>query len=251
LDVAGPGTAERCEARLGKDFFSPCSKGAQAMRTMKCAELVLDFDLYPRNNLDGHNIRAIADARKAGVELPPVIADKKSKRVVDGFHRVKERLQTGGPDAEIEVIEKTYRNEKEMFLDAMRYNAAHGARLDPCDRTRCTIIADRLRIPLDSVAGALNMPVDKLAGLKADRTARGNGQGLTVALKHTIRHMAGKKLTKRQREANDRSSGMNQAFYVNQIIDLIEADLLDKADEKLLERLRKLHGLLEELLAAV
>ena len=219
------------------------------MRKMKCAELVFDFDLYPRNNLDAHNIRSIADARKAGVEMAPVIIDKKSKRIVDGFHRNKERLQTDGPEAEIEVIEKVYKNEQEMFLDAMRYNATHGARLDPCDRTRCAVIAERLRIPIESVAGALNMPVDKLAGLRADRTAMAaGGGGLVIPLKRTIKHMAGKKLSKQQQVVNDKSSGMNQSFYANQLIDLIESDLIDKEDETLYKRLQRLYELLAELL---
>lgn len=168
------------------------------------AELVLDFDLYPRSNVDSHNVRTIVDALAAGAELPPVIADKKSKRVTDGFHRVRAHLQHFGPDAEIDVIEKVYKDEGAMFLDAMRYNAAHGARLDPNDRTHCVIIAERLSIPLDAVAGALNMPVEKLGHLRVDRIAR--SEGLSIPLKQTVKHMAGKRLTHRQVEANDKLS---------------------------------------------
>ena len=186
------------------------------MRTMKAAELVLDFDLYPRNNLDAHNVRAIVDALEAGVELPPVVIDKTSKRVVDGFHRVRAKLRFGGEEAEIDVIEKSYKNEAALFEDAMKYNAMHGARLDPCDRTRCVIIATRLKMTLARVAGALNMPEDKLGKLANNRTAKGLG-GLTVPLKRTNQHMAGKKLNKVQQAANERSSGMNQVFYVNQV----------------------------------
>ena len=217
------------------------------MRKMKAAELVLDFDLYPRNNVDSHNVRCMVDAMEAGAEMPPVVIDKKSKRVVDGFHRVRAALRTGGEDAEIDVIEKQYKNEAAIFLDAMKYNGTHGARLDPCDRTRCTIIAQRLRISLDDVAGALNMPVDKLGKLAVNRTAHGAG-GLAIPLKRTNQHMAGKKLNKTQQEANQRSSGMQQVFYVNQVIDLIEAKLLDQQDENLLLRLRHLSELLENLL---
>ena len=219
------------------------------MREMKAAELVLDFEVYPRNNLDAHNVRCIVDALEAGVELPPIIIDKKSKRVVDGFHRTRAVLRYGGEDATIQVIEKVYRDDAAIFLDAMRYNGAHGARLDPCDRTRCTIIAGRLNIPLEAVAGALHMPAEKLGKLQNGRTAKGTG-GLTIPLKRTNQHMAGRNLNKAQQAANERSSGMNQVFYVNQIIDLIEAKLLDREDEKLLERLQHLHGLLESLLVA-
>lgn len=219
------------------------------MRKMKASEIVLDFDLYPRNNIDQGNVKTLIDAIIAGEELPPVIIDKKSKRCVDGFHRIRAYLRHFGEEARICVVEKTYRNDAEMFLDAMRYNANHGAKLDPCDRTRCTIIAERLSIPLDAVAGALHMPVQKLGKLQNERTAKSGG-GLTIPIKRTFLHMAGRKFSKRQEEANTKSSGMNQVFYVNQVIDLIEAKMLDTEDENLLLRLRHLSDLLEELLVA-
>jgi|LSQX01.2.fsa_nt_gb hypothetical protein len=218
------------------------------MRTIKAASLVLDHNLYPRNNVDRHNVLSIKDALAAGETLPPVICDKRSKRVTDGFHRVIATLEMD-PEGTIDVIEKAYKNEQEMFLDSMRLNASHGAKLDSCDRTRCLLIAERLSIPVDSVAGALHVPVDRLGKLRNERTAT-TSRGLEIPLKRTFRHMADKRLNKRQIEANERSSGMNQAFYVNQLIDMLESDLLDKSDEGLLERLRHLHGLLDELLAA-
>jgi len=219
------------------------------MQTIKAAELVLDFDLYPRNNIDQHNVRCIMDAMELAIEMPPVIADRKTKRVVDGFHRVRAALKRD-PDGTVTVIFKMYRTEAELFLDAMRYNAAHGARLDPCDRTRCLLISERLSIPIEAVAGALHVSEGKLGELRQTRTAT-TSAGLEIPLKRTIRHMAGRRLTKAQCQVNDRSSGMNQTFYANQLIDLIESNLLDKEDGKLLERLRKLHELLDWLLAAV
>lgn len=218
------------------------------MRKMKAAELVLDFDLYPRNNVDSHNVKSLSDALVAGMELPPVIIDRKSKRVIDGFHRVKANIRVYGDDCEIEVVEKSYKDDGDMFLDAMRYNASHGAKLDQCDRTRCTIIAERLSIPLDAVAGALHMPVEKLGELKVDRTATAGG--LSIALKRTIRGFAGRKLTKRQVIANERLSGMNQSFYANQLIELVESGMLDVDDENLMDRLRHLHGLLDGVLVS-
>jgi hypothetical protein len=97
------------------------------------------------------------------------------------------------------------------------------------------------------MAGALNMPVDKLAGLRVSRTATTAG-GLSIPLKRTIAHMAGRRLTKAQSQANDGLSGMNQSFYANQLISLIENGLLDKADEKLFERLTRLRELLDGVL---
>lgn len=216
------------------------------MRTIKAAELVIDFDLYPRNNVDSHNVRTLIDALASGVELPPIIIDKKSKRVADGVHRTRAYLQHYGPDHPVEVIEKNYKNDAELFLDAMRYNGSHGAKLDPCDRTHCVIIGERLGLTIDAIAGALHMPTDKLGGLRESRTATAGT--LTVPLKRTFRHMAGRRLTKEQVAANERSSGMNPAFYANQLIDMIEAKMIELDDESLRERLSHLNQVLSNLL---
>lgn len=220
------------------------------MKTMKAAELVLDFDLYPRNNVDTANIARIVEAMTAGETMPAVIIDKKSKRVVDGFHRTKAAIRLyGADDAKVEVIEKTYADDAAMFLDAMKYNATHGARLDSCDRVHCVHIAERLSIPLDAIAGALHMPVDRLGALRTDRTATTKAGGLVIPLKRTVSHQfAGKTLNKRQEEANTRLSGMQQVFYANQLIELLESKMLDTSDDKLMERLQVLQGLLETVL---
>lgn len=215
------------------------------MKKIKAAEVVLDFDLYPRNNIDTRNVRDIMLAMEAGVEMPPIIVDRKSRRCTDGFHRVRATLRRD-KDGQLLAIEKDYPNEKEMFLDAVRLNASHGYKLDPNDRTHCTIIAERLHIPLDRLAGALNMPKRELGQLRETRTARFDS--LTIPLKNTVRHMSGKRLTKEQMETNERLGGMHQVFYVNQVIMLIESKMLDKDNEQLLERLRHLDELLEGLL---
>lgn len=70
---------------------------------------------------------------------------------------------------------------------------------------------------------------------------------IVVPLKKTIQHMAGKTLTTGQQKANEKLSGMNQSFYVNQVILLIENGLIDEK-ENLYERLRILQKLLNGLL---
>lgn len=218
------------------------------MRKMKVAELVFDFNLYPRQQIDSQHVTYLAEAVDSGASMPPLVIEKSSKRIVDGFHRAKAYLRLFGTDAECEVVEKTYRNDKELFLDAMRFNAAHGRTLTRYDRVHCILLAEKLGIDANAVAGTLNLRADRLAELRTDRTAVvGN---VTVALKRTIQHMAGKKLTKQQQECNTKLSGMNQLFYVNQLVSLLESNLIDKEDEELMEGLRKLGELIDQHLSA-
>lgn len=212
------------------------------------SELVFDFTLYPRVSVDAQHVAYIAEAMRAGASFPPVIVDKKSKRVIDGFHRIKAVLRLN-PDGKIEVEWKSYRNEQEMFLEAVTLNAGHGRTLAMYDRTRCVVVAEALGIDPARIATALHLTVERITELLATRTATFGGG--PVPLKRTLLHMAGRRLTKAQEKAQEKLSGMNQVFYVNQLITLIDADLLDTENPVLMETLRKLYGLLKVVIRRV
>ncbi|MCZ6655594.1 MAG: hypothetical protein O7D91_21505 [Planctomycetota bacterium] len=212
---------------------------------IKTSSLVLDFDLYPRQQVDSHHVGEMIEAEKAGIEFPPVVADVKSKRVTDGFHRVRKQLSVYGDDGEIACVLKRYKNEKEMLLDAMRYNSAHGRNLTAYDKAHCIVLADNFDIGDEEVAAALSITAEKIVEVRSSKHATtGNGKVRAIALKHTIRHMAGKKLTKGQAEANRKLGGMNPLFWVNQLVILLENELIDAENEDLAIGLKKLKGLI-------
>jgi hypothetical protein len=211
--------------------------------TVQAASVVLDFDLYPRHKVDSTHVTHIREAMRAGEALPPVVVDRKSRRVVDGFHRVTGALREGGEEATIAVEWRTYESDAEMFRDAMYLNSGHGSNLSRYDRVRCLQIAEEFGIALADVAQALRTNPDDVMELRTTRTAKG-AKGLT-AIKHGTGHLAGRKLTKRQEEGVASYGGMNQLYFVNQVVLLIEKDLLDTENEPLMERLAHLHGLLD------
>ena len=213
------------------------------MQEMKLSELVLDFDLYPRPAIDSEHVKGMVDAEKAGAKFPPILADKKSKRITDGFHRYRKQQRVHGKDATIMVVLKSYKTEADMIEDAIALNAQHGKKLSPYDHARCILIAKRVKLSDTRLAGALQVPVKKLGELRVRKIASTNGNQLAV--KQTISHMAGKKLTRKQAEANGKLGGMKPLYYVNQLITLIEADLIDMNDEKLGEELKRLSKLIE------
>jgi len=157
-----------------------------------------------------------------------------------------------GKDAMIEVLEKQYASEQDLLLDSGRYNSTHGRTLTQFDRAHFILKAEALGISAEQIASALCITVDRVGELRADRVGKLRTAGqMEIPLKRTIAHMAGKTLTKGQQEANGKLSGMNQMFYANQLIMLIENELLDKANEQLMEKLQKLHELLDDVLAKV
>jgi hypothetical protein len=214
------------------------------MKTYKLSELILDFDLYPRGKVDSQHATNMVISLEAGAELPPLVIEKKTKRIVDGFHRWRAYKQIYDLNFEVTCIEKTYKDDGDLFLDAMRYNSSHGRALTPHDMTGCIIKAKKFKLSDHLVGEALHLTTEKINGLRGARI--GSVSGRPIALKHTIQHMAGKKLTKKQACANKKLSGMEQLFYVNQLVALIENDLIDMSNANLLSGLDKLHGLLEK-----
>jgi len=222
--------------------------------TLPLSELVEDFDLYPRPMVDSNNVTRLRHAIRAGVSLPPITIDRRSKRITDGLHRRRAYRAELGSDARVACEAKDYKNEGEMFLDAIRLNAPHGKPLSPFDKARCVLKCKTFRIGMKQMSEALGMPPDVIQALGEGRTAKvsaGEGdQGGEVVLKRTVAHMSGQTLTENQREANKRLSGMQQAFYVNQVLILIENDMLDTADETLMEALGRLAERLNGIFAA-
>lgn len=221
------------------------------VKKVPLASLTFDYTLFPRGQVDGQNVTYIREAIRSGAKLPPLVVCKKTRRVVDGFHRGKAYRMECGENVKVEIVEKTYKGDKDLFIDACALNGAHGRALTTFDRSHIVVTAKTLGIDLNSVATALNMTTAKLESLAVDRSAQVNGDSIrTVPIKRTIRHKHGQTLTETQEVANRKLSGMNQVFYVNQIITLIESDLLNKDDDDLLKRLRVLHGLLDDVLVA-
>jgi hypothetical protein len=216
---------------------------------MKVSELVFDFDLYPRSDVDDTHVAHIADAIRSGVEMPEVITCAESKRIIDGFHRTRAWIRVYGPDAEIAVIEKTYRSDRERFIDAMKYNAQHGHNLTPYDRARCFVRAEALRISVDVLAESLCMTVEAVGKLKENRIGRlrvahAADTGEKVPIKYMVRHFKNRAMSRAQVDAMKHLGGNNQVFVVNQLIRLIENDMLDVENKNLMERLSVLKSLL-------
>jgi hypothetical protein len=241
---AASGETMRSRAKHSKPQARWANRKKSVMQQIPLDQVVLDFDFYPRHEVTAHTIRDMAEARKAGVEFPPILLDAKSKRVVDGFKRV--RLAKRCKDKTISAVLKKYRSERDMFLDAMRHNAQHGQPLDAFDRAHCVILAGNLGISDADVAGALCVTVEKVNALRVKKSAKAGR--LSIPIKRTIRHMAGKRLNKQQVDVNRKLGGMDAIWHVRQIVMLIESELIDRSDEKLEEELRRLHGLLDRFL---
>lgn len=209
------------------------------------ADLIEDFKLYPRNSVDDYHVSALAESIRAGAKLPPLVADRASKRLTDGFQRRRAFLKVNGPEARVRVILREYADESEMFLDAAQMNAGHGRRLSAFDQVHCISRAEDLGISFERMAVALSLTKDRMEILGQRRTADGS------PLKVTMAHLSGQRISPDQKDFNDhRAGGKQQLFYLRQVIGLIESDSLDLSNDHVRAAVERLQGLLNGILVA-
>jgi hypothetical protein len=128
--------------------------------SVPCASLIFDWGIWPRheaNSVDYTNVMRMVDAIKAGIELPPIIVDKKTMRIVDGFHRTKAHEKVYGESAKIRAIMREYKSDKDVFVDAVALNARQGLPLSPMDKAHVIIRAKELKLPMEVIARALGI----------------------------------------------------------------------------------------------
>jgi hypothetical protein len=211
------------------------------------ASLIEDLTLYPRHRVDDFHVAEMIKARAAGCRFPPIVIDRASRRIVDGWHRVRmcRRLELVSVLAEL----RRYESEQQMFADAMALNV-HGRSLTTYDKVRCITIADRLGIDREQLATLIGLTPTRIETLLAGRTAPRPEGGLQP-LKRTAGHLAGEQLSEPQVRGNERSSGMSPLFYVGQVRNLLAGGLIDRANAALLQALRDLQHDLEVFLDEV
>lgn len=216
--------------------------GTGTVERIPLAALVEDFSFYPRFQVDSVHVARLAEALRAGAEFPPIIADRASRRIVDGFHRRRAYLRVLGDSAVVAVVLRDYSTDADMLLDAIRCNAGHGRRLTPAEEVRAALLAREHKVSLALVADALAVRVEALTG-RIERTVA-SGHVEHVVLKPAYRHLAGEKLTVEQELANKHAGGHQASFYARMLIELIEADAVNLADDVLVARLHRLYDVL-------
>ena len=209
---------------------------------IKVSELVEDFDFYPRMSVDSQHVTMLAEAIEAGAEMPAIIVDVASKRIVDGFHRARACRRVYGKEGEIAAVLKRYVNDAAMLLEAMKLNATHGRSLTSYDKTHAIALAMKFEIDPEIVAGVLNMKVERVEGFKVERMARIENTRRVVPIKRVVQHFAGREITQEQAATIPSLGGNSAGFYAHQLVLLIDNDMLDTEDEKLVEQLEELGG---------
>jgi hypothetical protein len=197
------------------------------MDTMKLSEIKIDTAIMPRTGINWAHVSDLKNAALSGAALPPLVVDRKSHRLVDGLHRWNMLTQLHGADYVADVELRDYANDDELFLAAVEANAAHGLSYSVYDRRRILVEAEKRGIKRELVSSVLKMPVEKAerkltSGSAFVKTPAGKER---VALRTSMKCLAGSTLTKKQEEANKRT-GLQVQYHTQAIITLIDAGVM-------------------------
>jgi hypothetical protein len=211
-------------------------------KTIAAASLVEDFSLYPRNTVSDTHVNDLARALSAGESLPPIVAEKGTLRIVDGVHRRRAHIKSFGDEATVEVDLRTYESEAELYLEAVRFNSAHGRKLDRHDQTRIVLRLQELQVEPSAIALALHVPEQEIRTL-AIRVVYDEA-GTAVPQKRGLEHLRGTVLRPEQVTAMKSVRSAEVGRLCLELTRLIEHDLVDYEDSRVVDRLMSLNRVL-------
>lgn len=212
------------------------------------ATLVEDFSLYPRHRVEEVHVSDLVRAIQSGQTLPPIIADAKSLRIVDGFHRRRAYLKVLGDEATALVELRTYKDEAALFLQAVELNSAHGRKLDRQDQTRIVLKLRELNVPDQQISLSLHIPEPVIQVLSLRIVHAPSGP---IPSKRGLEHMRGQSLNSAQVTAMQSVRSAEAGRLCMELTALLENNLVDLSDTGIVERLERLVKAIRAALKAV
>lgn len=195
---------------------------------VRVGELVIDYGILPRGGVNYTHVDTLKNAALACESFPPIIAERSTRRVVDGLHRYTMYVQVYGAEHGVEVEFRDFADENELWLAAVEANATHGLAYTTYDRRRILVEAEKRGISREVISSVIRMPVEKADKKIADGSAfvkTPAGERERVPLRTGLKPLAGQLLTKKQEEANKQSS-MKAEYHANALVNLLRAGLL-------------------------
>lgn len=224
---------------------------------MSASDLVEDYSLYPRHAVDGSHIAELARAMEAGAfdaKRFPVVVDRATLRVVDGFHRERAWKRVYGDGAQIEVELRDYTDEAALVRDAVSLNSNHGRRLDKQDRTRSLLMLQRLGVADVDIAVCLHTTAAEVLHLSTRVTIvkdNPGSPGTVIPAKAVVAPKKGEEprvITSDQADVMHGSSGLRTGQVVTQLARELRSHLVDVEAPGLREKLEDLAAAIAEVL---
>lgn len=193
------------------------------------ATLEFDLALYPRNEISDYHVGEIGRAMEGGHELPPVVADRKTRKLIDGAHRWHAAIRKGIEEIACEF--RDYEDEASMFKDACLLNSAHGLNFTARDKLKVIEVGQKFGLRELDFAMLLRTSESYIKAIMPRYAQAPTGEKAKkfekVPLKASTRHLSGKTITPQQADAiKGNAPGTSYLLVTRQLISALENDLL-------------------------
>jgi ParB-like chromosome segregation protein Spo0J len=183
---------------------------------------------------------------RAGAQFPPITVALLDGRhyVLDGWHRVEALRMLG--EQRVRAVVRPCGSRADAFVEAVRLNISHGRQLSVQERVR---IVDRLKaygLSLERISEIVRVPVEGLRRLEARAVKAWDGR--PVYVKAPVARAAAKsgEPLPEAAVAVDQSKlyGRDVVDMLEQLVEILEANLFPWADERAAGLARRLYELL-------
>lgn len=197
---------------------------------LKLGSIVCDYEYSVRMTIDTHTVNKYANNMKAGAKFPPIILEKDTKKIICGFNRYNAYKKVYDPDYEIPVILKKYKDNKELFVDAVKDNTCHGMPLTKWDIQNIISKAKEHNLDDRAIAELIGVPQnilekwsDKTVIVVDEETGKEEKLVIKSKYKKGIDENRNGKITKTEYEMiNEHGSGWSIGFHLNQIREILK-----------------------------
>lgn len=198
------------------------------IETVLLTDLIEDLSVYPRGSVSQVHVADLAYALDGGAVLPPLVIDRATKKIVDGFHRIRAQRKHLGTDASIEADVRDFAGDTAMLLESARLNSPHGLPLGRYDQRIFAIKAKQLGADDGEIASALGVTPARLLAITVMTAASDQG---AVALKGGTRHLGGAYLTPDQVAEIRRQRGAPARAKAGDLARMLRTDLAPVATD--------------------
>lgn len=144
-------------------------------KLLKIVDLVCEEKLYPRIKLGWLTAYQYSQAMKSGSEFPAIVVGSFEGKmyVVDGWHRIEAKKLL--KEEYIQATVKTYESFKDMFIDAVKFNATHGRPLSVQEKVRIVELLKQYGIEKEQITEIVKIPFDKIERFSERAIVKPNG----------------------------------------------------------------------------
>jgi hypothetical protein len=192
----------------------------RATKKIPIVKVKIDESVLPRHTLNEQYVGKLALALRFGT-LPPPIVEARTFRIVDGRHTLEAHKRLGMKT--IDVVEKVYKDDADLFADAIRRNASHGLPLSSYDIRIAVVRLQDYGWTKEAIGEVVRVPVDQVEKVGLQVVHDESGQ--PIPLKMGLAYLRDRRLSPEQIKAHARYSGDKAIFHIRQIAMLIDNDM--------------------------